>query len=84
MVPQPPRVVSLWSKINATSQVGREVRDSIAENLKTTLVRIDVSLNRRRARSTARDHYVYKSDVDIDEMNIEDVQGYAKICHDGW
>lgn len=49
LVPQPPRVVSLQSEMDATSQVGQEVRDAIKDNLKTLLVEIDVDLNRPRA-----------------------------------
>jgi hypothetical protein len=45
---------------------------------------IDVSLNRQRARSNAHDSFVYKTDDEIDRMSLEEVQAYAKFCHNGW
>ena len=40
---------------------------------------IDVSLNQQRARANACANFVYKSYVEIDNMNIEDVKAYTNL-----
>lgn len=37
LVPQPPRLVTLWSKMDATSHIGREARDAIIDKIHTSL-----------------------------------------------
>ena len=70
--------------MDATSQVGWEAKDAIADNLKKTLVGIDVSLNRQRAQYNAHDKFVNKKDEEIDSMILENLRAYAKTCRDGW
>jgi len=48
------------------------------------LTRIDIGLNRQRARADAHANYVYKIDEEIDNMNTEELKAYAKACRNGW
>jgi hypothetical protein len=47
LVSRPPRVVSLPSEMEATSQVGKDVRDAIEDNINSSLIGIDVGLNEK-------------------------------------
>lgn len=79
-----PRVVSLKSKMEATSQVGREEWEAIVDSLNSSLSGIDVGLNRQRERYNTHDKFVYKIDDEITSMSLEDLRAYAKNCCDGW
>jgi len=46
-------------------------------------VGVDFRLNQHKARSKAHAIFFDKSDVEVDEMNLEDIQVYAKAFHDG-
>lgn len=83
LVPQPPRLVTLWSELDATSQIGQEIRDVIIDNIQTALTGIDVVLNQQREGKGARANFVYKLDEEIDNMDIEEVKSYAKGFRDG-
>ena len=48
LVRQPPRLVTFWSKMDATSQIGREGRDAIIDNIHNKLTKIDIGLNQQR------------------------------------
>jgi len=70
--------------MDATSQIGLEVRTIIGENLQSTLVGVDVGMNRHRAPASYRTHFCYKIDVEVDSMSLQDAKAYAKHFRDGW
>ena len=49
LVSRPLHVETLWSDMDATSQISRKVRDAITDNVQNGLGRIDIGLNRQRA-----------------------------------
>ena len=69
--------------MNVTTQFGREARDVLLDNIHTALTGIDVVLNRQRAQDGAHANFVYKSNLQIDNMNFEEVSVCEKACHDG-
>jgi hypothetical protein len=71
-------------EMQATSQVGKEARTAIGDNLESVLYGIDVGLNRKRAQSTTRESYVDKTDEEIDSMRVDELHNYAKFCRSGW
>ena len=77
--PKPPlvsqlfRVETLWSEMDATSQISREVRDVMIDNVCSGLGGVDVCLNRQRAHENACANFVYCTDEEIDNMNVEDL-----------
>ena len=70
--------------MDATSQISREARDVIIDNVHKGLGGVDVCLNRQRARENARANFVYCTDEEIDKMIVEDLRIYAKNCRNGW
>jgi len=75
---------NLRSKMDATSQISQETRDAIINNVQTGLGRIDIGLNRKRARDNVHSNFVYNKDEEIENMNIEELRAYAKHCCNGW
>ena len=69
--------------MEAPSQIGLEVRTVIGDNLPSTLVGVDVGMNRHRPHTCSRAHFSYKTDSEIDSMSLEDSKTYAKQCRDG-
>ena len=67
--------------MRATSNVGNEARNTIGKNLESNFYGVDVGLNRHRIEANSRVNFVYKSDEKIDSMSIQDIQEYAKHCH---
>ena len=70
--------------MEATSQIGLEVRTVIGDNLQYTLVGVDVGMNRHRERAFFHARFSYKIDMSLDSMSLEDSKAYAKHCRDGW
>ena len=60
------------------------MRGAIGESLQSTLVGVDVGMNRHKARADSSAHFDYRIDVEVDSMTLEEVRNYAKICQDGW
>ena len=83
LVSRPFWVETLQSEMDVTSQISREARDVMIVNVYSGLGRVDVCLNRQRARENARSNFVYCIDEEIDNMNVEDLQIYAKNCRNG-
>jgi hypothetical protein len=77
-------VVALPSKMDATSQVGKEAMIIIAKNLNLDILGVDVGLRQHQVRSNARERFLYKTDDEIDCTSLEDLQSYARLCHNGW
>ena len=63
-----------------TSQIGLEARTIIGENLPSALVGVDVGMNRHREHARSHAHFSYKTDSEVDSMNLEDAKAYAKHC----
>ena len=59
LVSRPLRVETLWSEMDATSQISREARDAIIENVHSGLGGVNVFLNRKRAHENARTNFVH-------------------------
>ena len=70
--------------MDATSQISRETRDVMIDNVYNGLGGVDVCLNRKRARENAHANFLYCTDEEIDNMNVEDLQIYAKNCRNGF
>ena len=69
--------------MDATSQISQEARDVMIENVHSGLGGVDLSLNRQRARENASANFVYCTDKEIDNMNVEDLRTYAINCRNG-
>ena len=67
--------------MDATSQISREARDVMIDNVYSGLIGVDVCLNRQRACENARANFVYCTDEEIDNMNVEHLRIYEKNCH---
>ena len=70
--------------MDATSQISQEARDVMINNIYRGFGGVDVCLNRQRAHENARVNFVYCTDEEIDNMNVEDLRIYAKNCRNGW
>ena len=84
LVSRPFWVETLRSEMDVTSKISREARDVMINNVYIGLGGVDVCLNRQRARENARANFVYCTDEEIDNMNVEDLRIYAKNCRNGW
>ena len=84
LVSRPFRVENLRSEMEATSQISREARDAIIENVHNGLGGVDVCLNWQRARENAHTNFVYYTVEEIDNMSVEDLKTYAKNFLNGW
>jgi hypothetical protein len=69
--------------LQATSEVGKEARNAIGKKLEASCYGVDVGLNRRWAEANSRAIFVYKIDVELDTMSVEDFKEYAKYFCDG-
>jgi hypothetical protein len=78
LVSRPTGEFSSHSEMRATSNVGKEARNAIGENLESIFYGVDVGLNRQRIEANSRVNFVYKSDEEIDSMSIEDIREYEK------
>ena len=67
------QVETMRSEMEATSQISREARDVMIDNVYSGLIGVDVCLNRQRACENARANFVYCTDEEIDNMNVEDL-----------
>jgi len=83
LVSRPSRVETLRSEMDATSQISREARDVMIDNVHSGLSGVDLCLNRQRARENARANFVYHTDEEIYNMNVEDLRTYAINCRNG-
>jgi hypothetical protein len=84
LVPRPTGAFASLSELQATSEVGKEARSAIRENLEAIFYGVDVGMNRQRAEANSRATFVYKTDEDLATMSAEDVLEYAKFFRDGW
>ena len=62
---RPLHVETFPSKMDATSQISREARDAIIENVHSGLGHVDVFLNQQRARENAFANFLYYTDEEI-------------------
>jgi len=69
--------------MDAISQIIREARDVMIDNVYSGLGGVDVCLNRKKTRENACANFVYCTDEEIDNMNVEDLRIYAKNCRNG-
>ena len=71
LVSRPFRVETLRSEMDVTSQISQEARDVMIDNVYSKLGGLDVCLNLQRARENARANFVYCTNEEIDNMNVE-------------
>ena len=69
--------------MDSTSQISREERDAIIDNVQSGLGGIDVFLNRQRAHEKAHAKFVYYTYEEIEHMSVEDLITYANNCRNG-
>jgi hypothetical protein len=69
--------------LHATSEVDKEARNAIGENLEAYFYGVDVGMNHQRAEANSWSTFVYKIDAKLDTMSTEDVLGYARFYLDG-
>ena len=87
--PEPPlvsrlsRVETLRSEMDVTSQISREARDVMIDNVHSRLSGVDICLNLQRARENAHANFVYCTDEEIYNMNVEDLRTCAINCRNG-
>jgi hypothetical protein len=67
-----------------SSEVDKEARNAIGENLELIFYGVDVSLNRQRAEANSQAIIVYKTYAELDTMLVEDLKEYTNFFHDGW
>ena len=70
--------------MEVTSQFGLEARTIIGGNLPSSLVGVDVGMNRHKACASSHACFSYKIDNEVDAMTNEDAKAYAKHCQYGW
>ena len=80
LVSRPFRVETLRLEMDATSQIIREARDVMIDNVQSRLSGVDLCLNQQRAHENARANFVYCTDEEIYNMNVEDLRTYAINC----
>jgi hypothetical protein len=84
LVSRPTGEFASYSEMRLASDVGKEDRNAIRENLESIFYGVDVGLNRHRDEANSRVNFVYKIDEEIDSMSIEDIQKYKKKFCNGW
>jgi hypothetical protein len=84
LVPNPIGAFASLSDLQTTSEVGKEARSAIRENLEAIFYGVDVGMNRQRVEANSRATFVYKTDVDLATMSTKDVLEYEKKFRDGW
>jgi hypothetical protein len=83
-VPHPKGAFASLSEFQSTSEVGKEARTAIGENLESMFYGVDVGMKRPRAEIDSRATFVDKTDANLDAMSAEEVLEYAKFFRDGW
>jgi hypothetical protein len=76
LVPLPIGEFASHSEFQATSEVGKEFRNSIEENLEAIFYGVDVGMIRQRAEANSQAKFVYKTDAELDTMSLKDVKEY--------
>ena len=84
LVPHPIGEFASDSELQATSEVDKEARNAIGENLEAIFYVVDVGMKRQWAEANSQATFVDKTDADLDTMSTEDVLDYSKFCRDGW
>jgi hypothetical protein len=84
LVPRPKGTFASLSEFQSTSEVGKEARTAIGENLESMFYGVDVGMKRQRAEANSRATFVDKTYADLDAMSAEEVLAYSKFCRDGW
>ena len=84
LVPQPKNLVTLQEEMDATSQIGLEVRTILGENLQSALFGVGVGMDRHKSRATSCACFCYKTDEQVDSMSLEDAKAYGKQCRYMW
>jgi hypothetical protein len=84
LVPRPKGTFTSLSEFQSTSEVVKEARTTIRENLESMFYGVDVGMKRQRAEANSRATFIDKTDADLDAMSAEEVLEYAKFCRDGW
>ena len=80
----PKRTFASLLEFQSTSEVGKEARIAIGENLEAMFYGVDVGMKRQRAEANSRATFVDKTDADLDAMSAEEILEYAKFFWDGW
>jgi hypothetical protein len=83
-VPRPKGTFASLSVFQSISEVGKEARTAIGENLESMFYGVDVGMKRQRAEADSRATFVDKTDADLDAISAEEFLEYAKFCRDGW
>ena len=81
-IAHPLRLVTYKSEMEPTPQVRTTARHNVAEGLTSTFVGVDVGLIQERAIANIRKKIVYKTNDELDRMDIEYLKAYAKVCRD--
>ena len=68
LVPCSTKTFDTHLKLQATSEVGKEARNAIRENLKVIFYGVDVGMNRQRVKANSQATFIYKIDVKLDTM----------------
>jgi len=84
LVSRPIGAFASHAGMQATSQVGKDVRTTIRDKLESILYGIGIGLNRQRVQSTARESFVDKTNEEIDSMCVEELRAYANKIRSGW
>ena len=80
LVSRPFQVETLRLEMEATSQISRDARVAIIDNVHSGLGGVDVCLNRKRACENARANFLDCTDEKIDNMSVEDLKIYVMNC----
>ena len=70
--------------MRATSEVGKEAKNAIRENLESIFYGVDVGLNHQREEANSRTNFVYKIDEEIYSMSVEDLKEYVHFFRNDW
>jgi len=65
--------------MDATSQISREARDAIIDNVHSGLGEVNVCLNRQRAHENAHANFVYYTDEEINNMCVKVLEHMQRI-----
>jgi hypothetical protein len=84
LVPHPTWAFYSHSELQATLEVGKEVKNAIGKNLEAIFYSVGVDMNRQQAKANSRATFVYKTDAELDTMPTKNILEYEKFCWDGW
>ena len=84
LVPRPKGAFASLSEFQSTSEVGKEAKTAIGENLEAIFYGVDIGMKRQQAKANSWAIFVDKIDAELDTMSTEDVLEYAKFFQDGW